>query len=172
MKIRITESQRKRVVNEVGGYDDTGIMYTQSQELQSPLLQTLATTVEILNSFIEMSMSGKLENKEMITNFISNLTHKLSLDIDMIDKFQDEIMLDDDFKELVIEYKLTLKRLQNYLRRLYSNRGGVNLSNEMTKQELIKSIMNQIESMESMIQRMTRMFERVHNRYRSRLGMN
>ena len=108
----------------------------------------------------------------MINNFISNLTHKLSLDIDMIDKFQDEIMLDDDFKELVIEYKLTLKRLQNYLRRLYSNRGGVNLSNEMTKQELIKSIMNQIDSMESMIQRMTRMFERVHNRYRSRLGMN
>jgi len=42
----------------------------------------------------------------------------------------------------------------------------------MTKQELVKSIMNQIESMESMIQRMTRMFERVHNRYRSRLGMN
>lgn len=172
MKIRITESQLKRVVNEVGGYDDRDIMYTHAQELQSPLLQTLATTVEILNSFIEMSMSGKLENKEMITNFISNLTHKLSLDIDMIDKFQDEIMLDDDFKELVIEYKLTLKRLQNYLRRLYSNRGGVNLSNEMTKQELIKSIMSQIESMESMIQRMTIMFERVHNRYRSRLGMN
>ena len=171
MKIRITESQLKRVVNEVGGYDDTDIMYTHAQELQSPLLQTLATTVEILNSFIGMSMSGKLENKEMITNFISNLTHKLSLDIDMIDKFQDEIMLDDDFKELVIEYKLTLKRLQNYLRRLYS-KGGVNLSNEMTKQELIKSIMNQIGSMESMIQRMTRMFERVHNRYRSRLGMN
>ena len=172
MKIRITESQLKRVINEVGGYDDKDIMNIHAQSVQSPLFQTLATTVEILNSFIKMSMSGKLENKEMITNFISNLTHKLSLDIDMIDKFQDEIMLDDDFKELVIEYKLTLKRLQNYLRRLYSNRGGVNLSNEMTKRELIKSIMNQIESMESMIQRMTRMFERVHNRYRSRLGMN
>ena len=62
MKIRITESQLKRVVNEVGGYDDTDIMYTHAQELQSPLLQTLETTVEILNSFIGMSMSGKLEN--------------------------------------------------------------------------------------------------------------
>lgn len=172
MKIRITESQLKRVVNEVGGYDDTDVMYTHAQGVQSPLLQTLMSTVSMLNSFIEKSVSGELENKVMITNYISNLTHKLSLDIDMIDKLENEIMLDDDFKDLVIDYKLTIKRLQNYLRMLYSDSGGIGLSNEMTKQELISFIIDQIENMENMMLNMSSMFKTVHSRYRNRLGMN
>ena len=114
MKIRITESQLNKVLNEVGGYDDTDVMNKHAQSIQAPLLQTLASTVEVLQSFVEMASKGKLENKEMVTNFISNLTMKIDLDLDMIDRLKGEIYLDTDFKELVTEYRLSLKRIQNY----------------------------------------------------------
>ena len=170
MKIRITESQLRKVINEVGGYDDKDIMSIHAQSVQSPLLQTLASTVETLNTFVEMSLSGNLENKQMITNFISNLTHKLNIDIEMINKLENEIYLDDDFKILIGDFKLALKKLQNYLRLLYS--GDTGLSYDMTKQELTMSILNQIESMGGMIFKMSKMFGTVHDRYRNRLGLN
>lgn len=172
MKIKITESQLKRVINEVGGYDDTDVMYSHAQSVQAPLLQSLMSTVEILNSFMEMSMEGNLENKKMITNYISNLNDKLSLDIEMINRLIGEIYLDTDFKDMMVEYKLTLKRLQNYLRLLYTSKPQMGMSFDMTKNDLIKAIVNQIEGMESSIMRITRMFEKVHGRYQGRLGIN
>ena len=170
MKIRIKESQLNKVLNEVGGYDDTDVMNNHAQSIQAPLLQTLASTVEVLQSFVEMASKGKLENKEMVTNFISNLTMKIDLDLDMIDRLKGEIYLDTDFKELVTEYRLSLKRIQNYLRLLYSDKIG--MSYDMTKTELIKSVLGQIESIEDMIEKMSLMFQSVHNGYRSRLNMN
>ena len=137
MKIKITESQLKRVINEVGGYDDTDIMYTHAQSVQAPLLQSLMSTVEILNSFVQMAMEGNLENKQMITNYISNLNDKLSLDIEMINRLIGEIYLDTDFKDMMVEYRLSLKRLQNYLRLLYS-KPQMGMSFDMTKNDLIK----------------------------------
>lgn len=106
----------------------------------------------------------------MVTNFISNLTTKIDLDVDMIDRLKGEIYLDNDFKELVTEYRLSLKRIQNYLRLLYSDKIG--MSYDMTKTELIKSVLSQIESIEDMIEKMSLMFQSVHGRYRSRLNMN
>ena len=172
MKIKITESQLKRVINEVGGYDDTDVMYSHAQSVQAPLLQSLMSTVEILNSFMEMSMEGNLENKQMITNYISNLNDKLNLDIEMINRLIGEIYLDADFKDMMVEYRLSLKRLQNYLRLLYTSRPQMGMSFDMTKNELIKAIMVQIEGMEDTINKITRMFEKVHGRYQGRLGIN
>ena len=80
------ESELNTMLNEVGGYDDKDIMNAHAQSIQAPLLQTLASTVEVLKSFVEMAGKGKLENKEMVTNFISNLTMKIDLDVDMIDR--------------------------------------------------------------------------------------
>jgi hypothetical protein len=172
MKIKITESQLKRVINEVGGYDDTDVMYSHAQSVQAPLLQSLMTTVQILNSFVEMSMEGNLENKQMITNYISNLNDKLNLDIEMINRLINEIYLDADFKDMMFEYRLTLKRVQNYLKMLYTSKPQMGMSFDMTKNELVKAIMGQIEGMEDSINKITRMFEKVHGRYQSRLGIN
>ena len=172
MKIKITESQLKRVINEVGGYDDTDVMYSHAQSVQAPLLQSLMSTVEILNSFMEMSMEGNLENKQMITNYISNLNDKLNLDIEMINRLIGEIYLDTDFKDMMFEYRLTLKRVLNYLKMLYTSKPQMGMSFDMTKNELIKAIMVQIEGMEDTINKITRMFEKVHGRYQGRLGIN
>ena len=46
------------------------------------------------------------------------------------------------------------------------------MSFDMTKNDLIKAIVDQIEGMESSIMRITRMFEKVHGRYQGRLGIN
>lgn len=169
MKIRITESQLKRIVTEEGGYDDRNIMNIHAQSVQEPLLQTFGGTVEILKSFIDMSMMGKL-NKENIKNFISNLTTKLSMDIDMINRLENEIYVDKDFKKVVKDYKVSLKKLQNYLRLLYS--GDFGMVYDMTEQEIIKVILGEIEKLEGDVENLSRMMQTVHNRYRNRLGLN
>lgn len=169
MKIRITESQLKRIVTEEGGYDDRNIMNIHAQSVQEPLLQTFGGTVEILKSFIDMSMMGKL-NKENLKNFISNLTTKLSMDIDMINRLENEIYVDRDFKKVVKDYKMSLKKLQNYLRLLYS--GDFGMVYDMTEQEIIKVILGEIEKLEGDVENLSRMMQTVHNRYRNRLGLN
>jgi len=169
MKIRITESQLKRIVTEEGGYDDRNIMNIHAQSVQEPLLQTFGGTVEILKSFIDMSMMGKL-NKENLKNFISNLTTKLSMDIDMINRLENEIYVDRDFKKVVKNYKMSLKKLQNYLRLLYS--GDFGMVYDMTEQEIIKVILGEIEKLEGDVENLSRMMQTVHNRYRNRLGLN
>ena len=169
MKIRITESQLKRIVTEEGGYDDRNIMNIHAQSVQEPLLQTFGGTVEILKSFIDMSMMGKL-NKENIKNFISNLTTKLSMDVDMIDRLENEIYVDRDFKKVVKDYKMSLKKLQNYLRLLYS--GDFGMVYDMSEQEIIKVILGEIEKLEGDVENLSRMMQTVHNRYRNRLGLN
>jgi hypothetical protein len=169
MKIRITESQLKRIVTEEGGYDDRNIMNIHAQSVQEPLLQTFGGTVEILKSFIDMSMMGKL-NKENLKNFISNLTTKLSMDVDMIDRLENEIYVDRDFKKVVKDYKISLKKLQNYLRLLYS--GDFGMVYDMTEQEIIKVILGEIEKLEGDVENLSRMMQTVHNRYRNRLGLN
>lgn len=169
MKIRITESQLKRIVTEEGGYDDRNIMNIHGQSVQEPLLQTFGGTVEILKSFIDMSMMGKL-NKENLKNFISNLTTKLSMDIDMINRLENEIYVDRDFKKVVKDYKMSLKKLQNYLRLLYS--GDFGMVYDMTEQEIIKVILGEIEKLEGDVENLSSMMKTVHNRYRNRLGLN
>jgi hypothetical protein len=169
MKIRITESQLKRIVTEEGGYDDRNIMNIHAQSVQEPLLQTFGGTVEILKSFIDMSMMGKL-NKENLKNFISNLTTKLSMDIDMINRLENEIYVDKDFKKVVKDYKVSLKKLQNYLRLLYS--GDFGMVYDMSEQEIIKVILGEIEKLEGDVENLSRMMKTVHNRYRNRLGLN
>jgi len=169
MKIRITESQLKRIVTEEGGYDDRNIMNIHAQSVQEPLLQTFGGTVEILKSFIDMSMMGKL-NKENLKNFISNLTIKLSMDVDMIDRLENEIYVDRDFKKVVKDYKMSLKKLQNYLRLLYS--GDFGMVYDMSEQEIIKVILGEIEKLEGDVENLSRMMQTVHNRYRNRLGLN
>ena len=169
MKIRITESQLKRIVTEEGGYDDRNIMNIHAQSVQEPLLQTFGGTVEILKSFIDMSMMGKL-NKENLKNFISNLTTKLSMDVDMINRLENEIYVDRDFKKVVKDYKVSLKKLQNYLRLLYS--GDFGMVYDMSEQEIIKVILGEIEKLEGDVENLSRMMKTVHNRYRNRLGLN
>jgi hypothetical protein len=169
MKLIITESQLKRIINEIGGYDDRDVMNLHASNLQSPLLQSMATTVTMLNSFVGMSMYGE-PTIEKIKTYLDKLNLKLSMDIELINQLGDEIYIDKDFRGLVREYKSALVSLQNNLRLIYSD--GIGMIHDMTKEEAISTLMRYMEGLEPMIAKLTSMFESVHNRYRSRLGFN
>jgi len=170
MKIIISESQLKRLVTEVGGYDDKNVMYAHAQGIQEPIFRELMNTVEIIASYLKLYQEGGLKNKQMIQTFISNLSLKIADDIDMIEYLSDEIYLDDDFKDLVIEYKMSLKRLENYCKLLYSKE--ISLSHDMSKDELANTVLKYIGNLESTIEKMGKMFHSIHRRYRNRLGIN
>lgn len=169
MKLIITESQLKRILNEIGGYDDRDIMNVHASSVQSPLLQTIASTVNMLNSFIGMTSYGN-PTIESIKNYLDKLILKLSMDVNLISQLEDEIYIDEDFKGSIDAYKRTLISLQNKLRILYSD--GLGMIHDMSKEEVISTIMQYLEDLEPMINRMTKMFEVIHGRYRSRLGFN
>lgn len=167
MKIIITESQLSKVIEEAGGYDDKNIMGLHAQNVQGPLLHSFAETVDVLHSFILFSKSENF-TKQNAVNFISNLSNKIDGDIKMIDELLPEIYVDNDFAEMVKRYRYSLKNLNMYLKLLYSNSSG--LSYDMTKEEIISGIYEQITMMEEYIEEMSTMFGVVHSRYRSRLG--
>ncbi len=168
MKIKITESQLKKLLNEVGGYDDQYVMNLHAQNTQSPILIGLVSTVEVLNSFLKKSITGNI-NKEQLKNYITNLTHKLDIDINMIENLKGEIYLDDDFKSLIIDYETSLKKLKVYLRLLYSDNRG--LFYDMTENEIMDVILSEIEKILIFIQPLMEMFQTIHGRYKNRLGI-
>ena len=167
MKIKITDSQLRKIINEAGGYDDSNIMNVHAQNVQSPLLHSFAETVDVIHSFMIFSKSENFTKQNAI-NFISNFSGKVDGDIKMINDLLPEIYLDDDFVEMVKKYRYSLKKLNNYLKLLYSN--SSTLSYDMSKDEIINAIYEQIVMMEDSIEEMSTMFDVVHSRYRSRLG--
>jgi hypothetical protein len=169
MKLIITESQLKKIINEIGGYDDKNVMNLHASNLQSPLLQSMATTASMLNSFLGIVMYGDV-TIEKIKKYLDKLNLKLSMDIELIEQLGDEIYIDKDFRGLIREYKSTLTSLQNNLRLIYSDGGG--MIYDMTKEEAISTIIRFMEGLEPMITKLATMFENVHGRYRSRLGFN
>jgi hypothetical protein len=169
MKINITESQLKKIINEIGGYDDKNVMNVHASNLQSPLLQSMSTTASMLSSFLGIVKYGDV-SIEKIKNYLDKVNIKLSMDIELINHFGDEIYVDKDFRGLIRDYKTTLTTLQNNLRLIYSDEGG--MIYDMTKKESISSIIRFIEGVEPMITKLASMFENVHSRYRSRLGFN
>ena len=169
MKIRITENQLQRVINEVGGYDDTEIMGLHASNVHAPLLQTLGTTIGLLNTLITNYESGEV-TKENLNNFISNLTDKLDVDIDLINRLGGEIFVDKDFRQLMREYKVALKKLQKRLRILYSGEFGLTFG--MSKDEIYRELVGEIGKLENYVTALSGMFKTVHDRFRSRLGFN
>ena len=167
MKIKITESQLRRIINEEGGYDDEYMMGQHSQSVQGHLLHSFSETVGILYSFMAFSKSEDF-TKENALNFISNFSSKVDEDIKLIKGLLPEIYLDNDFVEIVKKYGYSLKKLNNYLKLIYSNNSK--LSFEMSKDEVVDAIYEQIVMMEDSIEEMSTMFDVVNSRYRSRLG--
>ena len=168
MKIKITDSQLRKIINEAGGYDDSNIMNVHAQNVQSPLLHSFAETVDVIHSFMIFSKSENFTKQNAI-NFISNFSGKVDGDIKMINDLLPEIYLDDDFVEMVKKYRYSLKKLLNYLKLLYSNDSG--LSYDMTMKQLVSVIYEQIEEMQNIIEELSQMFGDVHHRYRTRLGL-
>ena len=83
MKIKITESQYRKLINEVGGYDDHNIMAAHGGHIHGALTRSIGDTVNLVGSFIEHLQSEEL-NKMNIMTAIANISNKLQEDIRII----------------------------------------------------------------------------------------
>lgn len=169
MKIIIKESQLKRLLNEIGGYDDTELMGQHGGEIQSTLLSLFNQTTTIISNLLNNIKSGSLE-RENYLSFAHNLSKKIDQDLNIIDSYIEEIFIDDDFKNSMINYRNALQNFQNILRLIYD--GGRGLGIEMSKNEIYKILMDEVDKLSSVMEPLAQLFYQVHGRFRNRLGLN
>lgn len=169
MKIIIKESQLKRLLNEIGGYDDSELMGQHGSDVQSTLLSLFNQTTSIVANLLDGIKSGKLE-KENYLAFANNLSKKIDDDLNIIDSYIEEIFIDNDFKNSMINYRNALQNFQNVLRLIYD--GGRGLGIEMTKNEIYRMLMGEVDKLSSVMEPLAQLFYQVHGRFRRRLGLN
>jgi len=169
MKIIIRESQLKRLMNEIGGYDTTDLMAQHGGEVQSTLLILFNQTASFISDLLVGIKSGEMD-KENYLAFAHNISKKISNDLSMIDSYVGEIYIDDDFKNHIIKYRNALQKFQNMLRLLYDEGSGLGI--EMSKNEIYSILMNEVDKLSSVMEPLAALFYQVHGRFRKRLGMN
>jgi hypothetical protein len=169
MKIKINENQLKRLINEIGGYDDQTSMGEHASQIQSTIFIQFNTLSEIIGSFL-MNTKEKNLRKENYLAFCENISNKLTSDIDMINSYKDEIFVDTDFYLLVLNYLKALQKFQKQLRLIYNQ--GLGIGVEMNEDELISEILNIIDELTEKMEPLALMMVKVHGRFRNRLGFN
>jgi hypothetical protein len=169
MKIIINESQLKRLMNEIGGYDTPDLMSQHGGDIQSTLLTLFNQITVIISDLLNKIKSGDMEKINYLA-FAHNLSKKIDDDLDIIDSYIEEIFIDNDFKNSMINYRNALQNLQNVLRLIYD--GGTGLGIEMSRNEIYRILMNEVDKLSSVMEPLASLFYQVHGRFRKRLGLN
>ena len=178
MKIKITESQYKKIINEVGGYDDHNIMALHGGNVHGIISRTISDTVNMMGAIIDHLKDDELSKMNIMTA-VANLSDKYQEDIKLIKDLSKEIYLDTDFKELVINYMNATAKVLKYFRILSGYSAGVmggnptNLSHglglSMSDSELRFKVSEKLSSLGEYIEHLGDMFQTVLRRYESRL---
>ena len=173
MKIKLTESQLKLVLKEVGGYDSPEVMSTHAGPLHSIIN---GKTMELLMLVSKLANSVRDEelNKSELTNGIYNLNQMISEYIKQMPDYVKEIYIDDDFKTVLKTFISALVKINKYFRMLVG--GGYNdentfysgLSFDMTQDELELQVAEQIATLTDKIQELGTMILKVHQRFSDR----
>lgn len=169
MKIIIKESQLKRLINEIGGYDYEFLMAQHAGDVQGILSKTILENSIIFRNFLEQVVSGSL-NRDNYLAFAQNISDKITDDIYKISSLIDEIFVDVDFKKAIKEYRDALQILQNELRLIYNN--GIGIGLDMTEEELASRVLGSIKKINKVLNPLVGLFFDVQNRYMGRLGLN
>jgi len=169
MKIIIRESQLKRLMNEIGGYDTTELMAHHGGDIQSTLLILFNQTASFISDLLVGIKSGEMD-KENYLAFAHNVSKKIGNDLSMIDSYIGEIYIDDDFKNHIIKYRNALQKFLNTLRLLYDEGSGLGI--EMSKNEIYSILMNEVDKLSSVMEPLAALFYQVHGRFRKRLGLD
>ena len=173
MKIKLTESQLKRVLKEVGGYDSPEVMATHAGPLHSVIN---GNTMELLMLVSKLASAVRDEelNRTELVNGIFNLNQKISDYVKNMPDFVREIYVDDDFKTVVKSFISALVKINKYFRMLVGsgqNDGGTfytGLSFDMTQDELEEQVAEQIATLTDRIQEMGMMIVTINQRFNDR----
>jgi hypothetical protein len=172
------QSELNTMLNEVGGYDDHNTMASHGGHIHGMLSRTILETINILSMFINHLQDDTLTKNQIMAG-VSNLSDKFYSDNKMIKDLSGEIFLDDDFKELIINYVNATNKVLKYFRMLSGFDTGIvggkpvplsyGLGNSMTDSELRLRISEKLSSLGEYIEKLGDMFKTILMRYQSRL---
>ena len=178
MKIIITESQLKRIINEVGGYDDKDVMISHTGILLGDIEFNINKLIDGINSMLQV-VNNKEITKDRIINIMKHFMGFIMEIKNEINKYNEEIYLDDDFKNVLVELDGSLDRLFNYLSRMVGNEMksfnlgspkniSFGLANDISLNELVSGFISKIEDTKINVENILDMFEQLFKRYQSR----
>lgn len=178
MKIIITESQLKRIINEVGGYDDKDVMISHTGILIGDIEFNINKLIDAINSMLQV-VNNKEITKDRIINIMKHFMGFIMEIKNEINKYNEEIYLDDDFKNVLVELDGSLDRLFNYLSRMVGNEMksfnlgspkniSFGLANDISLNELVSGFIRKIEDTKINVENVLDMFEQLFKRYQNR----
>ena len=178
MKIIITESQLKRIINEVGGYDDKDVMISHTGILLGDIEFNINKLIDGINSMLQV-VNNKEITKDRIINIMKHFMGFIMEIKNEINKYNEEIYLDDDFKNVLVELDGSLDRLFNYLSRMVGNEMksfnlgspkniSFGLANDISLNELVSGFIRKIEDTKINVENVLDMFEQLFKRYQNR----
>jgi hypothetical protein len=124
-----------------------------------------------------------VNNKEITKDRIINIMkHFMGFIMEIkneINKYNEEIYLDDDFKNVLVELDGSLDRLFNYLSRMVGNEMksfnlgspkniSFGLANDISLNELVSGFIRKIEDTKINVENVLDMFEQLFKRYQNR----
>lgn len=173
MKIKLTESQLKKVLKEVGGYDSSEVMATHAGPLHT-VISSQTMELLMLVSKLAQGISNEELNRTELVNGIYNLNQKISEYIKQMPDFVKEIYIDDDFKIILKSFISALVKINKYFRMLVGSgqdQSGTfytGLSFDMTQDELGLKVAEQISTLTDQIQELGMMIMTIHQRFNDR----
>ena len=182
MKIKITETQLKKALNEVGGYDSIDLMGMHGGSLHGELrgrtTQLILLTQQMINALTDEELS-----KEQLMAGVHQLTGEIEGYNERVKELIKEIYIDDDFKSIMITFLCALNKVSKYFKLLVNTDRGIygglpingitGLGIDMGDDELKLEIAKKLSSLGDHISKLGEMFNDIVQRYGQRLdGQN
>lgn len=178
MKIIITETQLKQIMNEVGGYDDKDTMLSHSGILYGEIEVIVSNLIEKLN-YILKGMYDKTMTKNQLIKYLEFYNSLIIDNIGRLNQLIGEVFLDDDFYNIIEKFIGALKELSEYLILLTGSeirsfdkfapkKLSFGLINDMTMEDVRIYLVKKLKEIEKDFLGMRNMFDDVERRYYGR----
>ena len=175
MKIKLTESQLKRILNEVGGYDSVDMMASHGGLVHGEISMRTMNLIQMLQDISQKMMEGSLSKHELLVGTY-NLNSAINEYMERINILSNEVYIDDDFKKIIGSFLGGLKKIHNYLRLLvdvsqkkeFSGMSGMGM--DMTKDQLALNIAKKISPLQDHIEKIGDMIPTIVRRFTDRMN--
>jgi|19_taG_2_1085344.scaffolds.fasta_scaffold91132_2 hypothetical protein len=175
MKIKLTESQLKRILNEVGGYDSVDVMASHGGLVHGEISMRTAQLVQQIQDITQNMADGNLSKHELLVGTY-NLNARINDYVERINLLRDEVYIDDDFKKIIGSFLNSLKKIHKYFRLLvdinqnkeFSGVGGMGM--DMGTDDLTLNIAQKLGPLKDHIEKIGDMIPTIVRRFTNRMN--
>jgi len=143
--IKLTESQLKRILNEVGGYDSVDMMASHGGLVHGEISMRTMNLIQMLQDISQKMMEGSLSKHELLVGTY-NLNSAINEYMERINILSNEVYIDDDF----------------------SGMSGMGM--DMTKDQLALNIAKKISPLQDHIEKIGDMIPTIVRRFTDRMN--